>query len=589
MHDRRGELKAIVQKFAADRRRLIDILWAAHEHRGFVSTDDAAAIAQELGISTGHVAEVVSFYHFFHDRPVGRHTIYLDTSIIAEHAGQGAVREALCRELGVKVGEVSADGLFGLLETSCIGMSDHAPAALVDGLPVPFLTPERAVAMVAWLRAGRPLKDWLAGLARGDGQNTALGLPISNHLRNVGPFLFGPEENDPPVVAQTATADEIIDTVTRSGLRGRGGAGFSTGKKWDLCRKIPAATRYVVCNADEGEPGTFKDRVLLTETADLLFEGMALAGKAIGATEGFLYLRAEYRYLLEHLETRRREFEARAPLGPFSIRIQLGAGAYICGEESALLESMEGKRGEPRIKPPFPVESGYLGCPTVVNNVETLILAALIVRRGSDAFRRWGTERSPGVRLLSVSGDVEFPGIYEIPWGTSLGEVLDRCGAREPHLVQVGGPSGEVVRADAVERVFSYEDLSTGGSLMVFSRDRDRFEILENFSTFFVNESCGNCAPCRAGNVVLRDLLKRFKNGHARAEDLPKLDQWARIVSQTSRCGLGMTSPRVLTTSRKAFPELYADAIDQKKSPLFYDFDVAAATAEYDRRVEEPS
>ncbi|MFN8945986.1 MAG: NADH-ubiquinone oxidoreductase-F iron-sulfur binding region domain-containing protein, partial [Pseudobdellovibrionaceae bacterium] len=409
---------------------------------------------------------------------------------------------------------------------------------------------------------------------------------VNNHLRSVGLFIDwskSPQQNESRAVSLDAF--EIINEIKISGLRGCGGAGFSTGKKWDICRSFPSQTKYVICNADEGEPGTFKDRVLLTELPEKLLEGMTIAGKCIGSREGIIYLRAEYRYLLKHLEKAIQNFKS--AIHPMTFRIQLGAGAYVCGEESALLESLEGKRGEPRIKPPFPVEKGYLGCPTVVNNVESFVLAAEILRKTADEFCSHGTPQSPGVRLLSVSGDVSQPGIFEVPWGISVAEVLSLSQAQDPAFIQVGGPSGICISLDEVHRKISFEDLPTGGSLMVFSKKRNQFKILLNFMNFFVAESCGNCTPCRAGNVILRDLLLKFSLGHGQKEDIEKLKQWSNIISKTSRCGLGATSPNVLTSSLKAFPDLYQSGLDLNLNEKYNFFDLAKATADYDQTVQD--
>jgi len=571
MNNRKAAIDDVLDMYQRDSMRLLDILWACHEGTGYVSADDLDNLSAGLGVSVPHIEEVLSFYHFFRDAPAGRHTIYLDTSIIAQHAGMAEVRTAFEQELGVRVGEVSRDGLVGLFETSCIGMSDQAPAALIDFVPVTMLTPERVQEICRNLKAGKPVTS-----------------KVEDHLRNVGLFIdWSGKRALRTSRAVSLSAEQLLDEIKASGLRGRGGAGFSTGKKWELCRGFQSATKYVVCNADEGEPGTFKDRALLTTIPETILEGMEIAGKCIGATEGIVYLRAEYRYLLEHLNATIARHES--TIHPMRFRVQLGAGAYICGEESALLESMEGKRGEPRIKPPFPVEHGYKGCPTVVNNVETFVLAAEIMRKSAREFRRHGTEQSPGVRLLSVAGDVARPGIYEVPWGITVAEVLALAGAEDPSLIQVGGPSGICISVAAAGRTIAFEDLPTGGSFMVFSSARDKFGILLNFMDFFVAESCGNCTPCRAGNVILRDLLRRFQAGQAGNEDLDKLVQWSNLVARTSRCGLGATSPNVMTTSLQAFPDLYRSAIAVKQDVRFHHFDVAAATSDYDQVIKDLS
>jgi [NiFe] hydrogenase diaphorase moiety large subunit len=565
MDKRKAEIHAILRKFKHQSHRLMDIVWACQTANGTISQSDLRILAKGLGVSIPHLLEVISFYHFFRIDSPAKHLIYLDSSIVAHHAGMPRIRAAFERELKIPTGQVSADGLVGLFETPCIGMSDQSPAALVDFVPITRLTEDRVREVCRDLTAGRTMVA-----------------NVDDHLREVGLFIdWTPKPLEPGSRAARLAPQEIINEIVSSGLRGCGGAGFGTGKKWDVCRGYSSARKYVVCNADEGEPGTFKDRVLLTRLPETLLEGMAVAGKCIGASEGIIYLRAEYRYLLPTISNAIKKF--RPSFHRMTFRIQLGAGAYVCGEESALLESLEGKRGEPRIKPPFPVEKGYLGFPTVVNNVETFILAAQILRSGAAKFHAFGTSQSPGVKLLSVSGDVDRPGIYEIPWGTTVSDILQRSGARNPSMIQVGGPSGHCISIADGKRTISFEDLPTGGSFMVFGDERDKFEILTNYMDFFVAEPCGNCTPCRAGNVILRDLLRKFRDSHARHEDLARITQWAQIVAKGSRCGLGASSPNVLTSSLQAFPDLYRDAIPAGSSDKFRHFDLARATADYDK------
>lgn len=576
---RRAQIKSIVSRYERDRGRLLDILWAVQAKPGYVSESEGALIARYLKISPADIREVLSFYHFFHEQPAGKHQIFLDTSIISEIAGMPSVRKAFESELGIRVGEVTKDGKFGLFETSCIGMSDQGPAALIDLIPFPKLRASEVPGIIRKLRSGKK-----AG---------KIGSPVVSGVRKLGPF-FGAQEvfGSGLLKAAKLSPSQIISEIKLSGLRGCGGAGYSTGAKWELCANFQSSNRYVVCNADEGEPGTFKDRELLTSQADLMFEGMSIAARAIGAKEGILYLRAEYAYLQKHLQKVLKRVAQHPSWGKFSIRIQLGAGAYVCGEETALLESLEGRRGEPRIRPPFPVERGYRGCPTVVNNVETFVLASQILAKGAGAFNVLGTEKSKGTRLLSISGDVGRPGIFEVSWGISLGEVLRLCQAKSPEIIQVGGPSGVCVSANDTRRQISFEDLATGGSLMVFSAKRDLFHVLENFMEFFVNESCGNCTPCRAGNIVLLDAIKRLRAGKPHPGDRERIRDWSSIISKTSRCGLGATSPNVLTTSMKAFPNVFEKVFGSITSSQIFPFDEVAATRDYNlavKKVNRPS
>jgi len=344
----------------------------------------------------------------------------------------------------------------------------------------------------------------------------------------------------------------VIGAIRDSGMKGRGGAGFPTGVKWNLAAAAQGAAKYVVCNADEGEPGTFKDRVILTEWPDLVFEGMTIAAYAIGAAEGILYLRGEYAYLCKGLENclaRRRQanllgqkIQGREGFS-FDIRIHMGCGAYVCGEETALIESLEGHRGEARNRPPFPVNTGLNGAPTIVNNVETFAWAAAICARGADWFRVIGTEKSAGPKMLSVSGDVERPGVYEFPMGTAIREVLKAAGGENAKAVVIGGASGHCVPAEEFSRAISYEDMATGGAVIVFGPDRDMLDAAENFLEFFADESCGQCTPCRIGNVRLLEGVRMLQRGECSTKYLHDLCTLGEPMQIASKCGLGQSSP----------------------------------------------
>lgn len=355
---------------------------------------------------------------------------------------------------------------------------------------------------------------------------------------------------------------DIIGEISRSKIRGRGGAGFPTGTKWNLAAAAQSPSKYVVCNADEGEPGTFKDRVILQEFADLVFEGMTIAGKAIQAREGIVYLRAEYTYLLSHLESVLEKRRQAGLLGvgisgeqgfDFDISIRMGSGAYICGEETALIESMEGFRGEPRNRPPYPVDTGFMKHPTVVNNVETFAWAACILARGADWFKAVGTDKSSGYKLFSVSGDVERPGVYEFPMGIMVNDLLKEVGGMNAKAVQIGGASGHCVPASEFSRTCAFEDISTGGSVIVFGPERDMLLIAENFLEFFVEESCGQCTPCRIGNVKLLEGVRMLKEGTCSMTYLKELIALGETMQLASKCGLGQSSPNAFLSIIRHF------------------------------------
>jgi len=359
--------------------------------------------------------------------------------------------------------------------------------------------------------------------------------------------------------------------------------------KWDFTRSAPGNQRFVLCNADEGEPGTFKDRVLLTEKPDLVLEGMTIAGYAVGADTGILYLRAEYAYLrafLEDVLNRRREdgLLGNSVCGKqgfdFDIRIQMGAGAYVCGEETALISSCEGLRGDPKNRPPFPAQKGYQAQPTTVNNVETLCCVTRILEEGAGWFAQFGTKDSPGTKLLSISGDCHRPGVYELPFGMSLLSVLKLAGADDSTAVQVGGPSGTMVCPDEFDRTLSFEDLTTGGSLMIFGPQRNILEVVNKFLDFFIDEGCGYCTPCRVGNVLLQERLERILDGKGEPSDLDYLQQLGETIKTASRCGLGQTSPNPILTTLKSFRPAYEALVQEAPDGRQRSFDVQAALAD---------
>jgi [NiFe] hydrogenase diaphorase moiety large subunit len=344
---------------------------------------------------------------------------------------------------------------------------------------------------------------------------------------------------------------DIIDLVHDSKLKGRGGAGFPTGTKWNFAAAETRTPKYIVCNADEGEPGTFKDRLILTDFADVVFDGMTIGARAIGASLGIVYLRAEYgylrTYLLDVVARRREEGLLGHNIGGiegfnFDVLVAMGAGAYVCGEETALIESLEGFRGEPRNRPPFPVVSGFLNRPSVINNVETLAWAACIFAKGVDWFKSYGTATSTGHKLFSISGDCERPGVYEFPFGLTINELLPQVGGENAKAVQIGGASGRCVPRSEFERRLAFEDVPTGGSIIVFGAHRDMWTVADNLMDFFVDESCGQCTPCRLGNGKLLEGLQMMREGTCTMEYLNDLKALARTMQVASKCGLGQTS-----------------------------------------------
>lgn len=346
--------------------------------------------------------------------------------------------------------------------------------------------------------------------------------------------------------------EDVLFDIRESKLKGRGGAGFPTATKWMLTAAAKSDVKYVICNADEGEPGTFKDRVLLLEYPELVFDGMVIGGYIIGSSEGIVYLRGEYEYMLSSLEDYLEGMRKDNLLGKnicgkegfnFDITIKLGAGAYVCGEETALIESLEGHRGEARNRPPFPVNRGFLHKPTTVNNVETFASVSHIAVKGGQWYAKHGTDKSSGSKLFSISGDCEKPGVYELPWGTKISELLELVGAKNTKAVQVGGASGICVPKSQFNRTLAYEDAATGGSIMIFNENRNMLEVLKNFMEFFVEESCGQCTPCRIGNTKLLEGVKMIENGSFTFNYMNKLKDLGKTMQVASKCGLGQSSP----------------------------------------------
>ncbi len=590
MNNVKDAVTKAVKKRGAEASMMLDVIRDVQEELRCVPEEAMARIAKALGVSKAEVEGVVSFYHFFSREPRGRYTVYLNNSAVATMKGRNAVAAAFEKAAGCPFGSVSSDGLIGLFDTSDIGMNDQEPAALINDVVFTNLTPEKAGELVAQMKAGKDVKAMAA--EKGDGQNASepINSMVKNNIRKEGPVIFAPYEPGSAIrKAVTMTPEEVIDEVKTSNIRGRGGAGFPTGMKWEFTRKAGGKRAWVICNADEGEPGTFKDRVILTERAGMLFEGMAVGGYAIGAEKGVLYLRAEYAYLLDHLNGILDDMRKKGLLGKkiggkakfdFDIEIRLGAGAYICGEESGLIESAEGKRGEPRNRPPFPAQSGYRGEPTAVNNVESLCAVARIMVEGGEWFAGMGTVQSHGAKVLSISGDCEKPGIYEYVFGTPLSQILEECGGAGAMAVQVGGPSGLCVGRNDFGKKLSFEELPTGGSMIVIGPDRDILEIVHNFMEFFVEESCGWCVPCRAGNAILLKRLEKIMAGKGTAGDLEEMAAWCGTVKTMSRCGLGQTSPNPILTTLERFRDAYESRLVQG-ADYATDFDLNRAVSEF--------
>jgi len=352
--------------------------------------------------------------------------------------------------------------------------------------------------------------------------------------------------------------DKIIQEILDSGLKGRGGAGFPTGLKWKYTATEKDPEKYIVCNADEGEPGTFKDREILDRAAYKVYGGMAIAGKTIGAKNGIVYLRGEYKFLLPKLMMELEEFHKTIDAIGYDFRIsyRLGSGAYICGEESALFESIQGERGEPRNKPPYPTSSGVFYKPTSINNVETLVTVMMIIMNGSESYVRLGTKDSRGSKVFSISGDTPMPGIFELELGMTVQEFVDEFGDGDTKAVQVGGASGFCVpRKKFANTIIGFEGVPTGGSMKLFNSSRSMYNVLHNYLDFFAEESCGQCTPCRVGCQQLLKGVEKVKKGEAKSTYLNELVKLADSMKIASKCGLGQSVGNAFRTIVENFKE----------------------------------
>jgi bidirectional [NiFe] hydrogenase diaphorase subunit len=444
------------------------------------------------------------------------------------------------------------------------------------------VTPDDAASLVATLKGARTT------VQRGDPAHPFFTQQLSIVLANSG--IVDPERIESYIAAEgyqalhdvlrEMTPKEVIETVVNSGLRGRGGAGYPTGLKWATVAKTASPQKYVICNADEGDPGAFMDRSVLESDPHSVLEGMAIAAYAVGASQGFIYVRAEYPLAIARLQTAIRQAKQYGLLGSgvfespfnFNIDLRIGAGAFVCGEETALMASVEGKRGTPRPRPPFPAESGLYNSPTLINNVETFANIAPIIRKGAAWFAGIGTEKSKGTKVFALAGKITNTGLIEVPMGTPLRTIVETMGGGAPDggrikAVQTGGPSGGCIPADALDTPVDYESLSKLGSIMgsggmiVMDETTRMVDVARFFMEFCMDESCGKCIPCRAGTVQMHHLLNKILARQATVRDLQKLEELCDMVRNTSLCGLGQTAPNPVLSTLRFFRKEYLDLL----------------------------
>lgn len=521
-------------------------------------------------------------------------------------AGAGCISsgcQRLAEALRQRIEEAGLDGQFDVVETGCVGSCDLGPVVVVesDGTFYARVEPEDAPDIVTrHLVWGRPVERLLHTPEAG-GKSAAKMDEIGFFraqtrvvLRNCG--AMDPRNIDEYIArrgyealakALTAmTPAEVVEAVKASGLRGRGGAGFPTGVKWELAARAEGTPKYVVCNADEGDPGAFMDRSVLEGDPHSVIEAMILAGYAIGASQGFVYVRAEYPLAVERLgyaigQARERGFLGRNILGSgfdFDLEIRVGAGAFVCGEETALIASIEGKRGMPRPRPPFPAQAGLWGKPTLINNVETFANIAPIILNGPRWFRSIGTERSPGTKVFALAGKINHTGLVEVPMGTSLRQIIYEVGGGIPggkkfKAAQTGGPSGGCIPAEYLDVPMEYDSLVSlgammgSGGLIVMDEDTCMVDVAKFFLQFTQDESCGTCVPCREGTKAMLDILERITRGEGGEDDLALLESLAETIKKTSLCGLGQTAPNPVLSTLRYFRDEYEAHVREKRCP----------------------
>jgi NADH-quinone oxidoreductase subunit F len=511
---------------------------------------------------------VIDFYEMFSQEPKGRTVVRVCDAPPCALAGADAVVSALCRYVKVEPDQLSADGEYTIEHAPCLGLCDHAPALLVGDVASGHVTPDQPAAIFG--RNGAKVVSYVAGDIRKLTSNCGTGRPTPLSDYSNGGGYVGLKR------ALTMLPQDVLAEIKAAGLVGRGGAAFPTGIKWEGAANAAGEPKFIVCNADESEPGTFKDRILMEEDPHRTIEGMIIAAHAVGARRGYIYVRGEYPYAFNVMSHALEEARAGGLLGAkileseldFDVEMRLGAGAYICGEETALLESIEGKRGFPRIKPPFPTTHGLFGKPTVINNVETFCNVPLILAAGASEYRKLGTERSPGPKLFCVSGQIQRPGLYEVPFGVTLRHLLfDLAGGLKPgaelQAVLLGGAAGAFATEKDLDVVLSFESLTAAGlplgsgAVMVFDDSADLRDVLKRFGHFFADESCGKCYPCQLGTQRQHEILDRAAAGRSVAGDRQRLADMGATMVDASLCGLGQTAPAAVLSAMKLWPEMF--------------------------------
>ena len=558
-----AKFEKLQTSYPVKRSALIPMLMYAQDEFGYISDEMIAEVARRLDLNNVQVEETLAYYSMLRRKTMGKHHVQICTNVACMLKGGYELLERAKKRLEIGHKETTQDGVFSLEEVECIGACTGAPAMQVNYDFYENVTPQKFDRIIEELDAGRrPAPEPVTSGALHD--RNVLETPLisrrwgmkDSHKLDV--YLMQGGYKALEKALNEMTPESIIEEVKKSNLRGRGGAGFPAGMKWSFVPKDSPKARYVICNADESEPGTCKDRPLMEMDPHQLIEGIVIAGRAINSHQGFIYIRGEYRYVLDIVDAAIAEAYNAGYLGKnilatgfdFDLLIHTGAGAYECGEESALMESLEGKRGYPRIKPPFPAVVGLYGCPTIINNVETLSAVPSIVREGGEAYANRGTPRNGGTRLLCVSGHVRKPGIYEIPLGMNMKKFIYEVAGgiaegKKLKAVIPGGSSCPFLTADEIDIPMDYDALAKAGSMLgsggmvVIDGDTCMVDMARRIMHFYAHESCGWCIPCREGTIWLRKTLERFHAGLGREEDIDLIADLAKNMLGRTFCPLG--------------------------------------------------
>jgi NADH-quinone oxidoreductase subunit F len=558
-----AKFKDLVGRYPVKRSALIPMMLFAQDQFGSLSDEILDEIARRLDLNTVQVTETLAYYSMLRRKPAGRNHIQVCTNISCMLRGGNELYAHVQKRLGLHNKEVSPTGTFSLEEVECMGACTGAPAMQVNYDFYENLDPDKVDAIFEQLQDGkRPRPVPVISGALHDRHPSEVvvisrlfGVPNS-HKIDVYTKHEGYQALEKAL--KQMTPDQIIDEMKKSSLRGRGGAGFPTGMKWSFVPKDSSKPKYVLCNADESEPGTSKDRPLMEMDPHQMIEGTIIAGRAIGSNQGYIYVRGEYRYILDIVETAIAEAYSKGFLGKnimgsgfdFDLAAHTGAGAYECGEESALMESLEGKRGYPRIKPPFPATVGLYGCPTIINNAETLSTVPAIIRKGGEWYASLGVPKNGGTRLYSISGHVNRPGIYELPLGFPMRKLIEDVaggipGGKKLKAVIPGGSSCPLLSANEIDVALDYDSVAKAGSMLgsggtvVMDEDTCMVDVARRIMHFYAHESCGWCIPCREGTAWLQKMLDRFHEGNGRAEDIPLIDELSKNMLGRTFCALG--------------------------------------------------